>query len=131
MMESVAFALYHSFETLAFPMASINFPLVLNEGGAKSVLWRRIITDVFNIPTVLVKNRAGAPYGDCLLAGVGAGIIKSFDLSREKAEYIGLMEPNPITHNIYMDYFEIYKNLYPLLKDQFAQLAMVNTRHQR
>jgi ribulokinase len=131
MMESVAYALYHSYEMLALPAGTVNFPLVLNEGGAKSVLWRRIITDVFNIPTVLAKNRAGAPYGDCLLAGVGAGIIESFDIACEKAEYIGLMEPDPKAHAIYMDYFGIYKSLYPLLKEQFAQLARVNARYQQ
>ena len=41
----------------------------------KSALWRRIITDVFNVPTVLVKNRAGAPYGDAILAGVATGVF--------------------------------------------------------
>ena len=131
MMESVAYALYHSFETLSLPQGAINYPLVLNEGGAKSVLWRRIITDVFNIPTVLVKNRTGAPYGDCLLAGVGAGIIPSFDIAREKAEYIGMMDPDPEAHEVYMAYFGIYKELYPLLKEQFTQLAMLNARYQQ
>ncbi len=129
MMESVAFALYHSFEALGFSGSALNVPIVLNEGGAKSELWRRIITDVFNLPTVMLKNRVGAPYGDCLLAGVGAGVIKSFDLAREKAQYVGLMEPDAATHQVYMDYFDIYKDLYPQLKEQFAKLAQVNKRH--
>ena len=104
--------------------------IILNEGGAKSVLWRRIITDVFNTPTAMVKNRAGAPYGDCLLAGVGAGLIPSFDIAREKSQYIDSMEPDPAAHAVYMDYFSIYKELYPQLKDLFAKLAVVNEKHQ-
>ena len=58
---------YDSFIILKESGIKINYPLVMNEGGAKSRLWRRIITDVLNVPTVFVKNRVGAPYGDCLL----------------------------------------------------------------
>lgn len=131
MMESVGFALYHSFETLGFDRKAVNVPIVLNEGGAKSKLWRRIITDIFNIPTVMLENRAGAPYGDCVLAGIGTGIIKDFGIVRDKAVYVGLMEPDHKAHQVYMDYFHIYKRLYPLLKEQFAELAVVNMRHQQ
>jgi len=129
MMESVAYALYHSFEVLSPSAPKINYPLVLNEGGAKSRLWRRIITDVFNLPTVLVGSRAGAPYGDCLLAGVGAGLIASFDAAKEKVEYVEPMEPDPAAHEVYMEYFDLYKGLYLSLKDQFALLARLNARH--
>jgi len=129
MMESVAYALYHSFEVLSPSVPKINWPLVLNEGGAKSRLWRRIITDVFNLPTVLVSNRAGAPYGDCLLAGVGAGLIDGFDVAKEKVTYVEPMEPDPAAHAIYMEYFDLYKGLYRSLKDQFTLLAQINERH--
>ncbi|NLT96882.1 MAG: carbohydrate kinase, partial [Christensenellaceae bacterium] len=130
MMESVAYALYHSFETLSPHIRHINTPLVLNEGGAKSVLWRRIITDVFNLPTVLVKNRAGAPYGDCLLAAKGAGLIKDYAIARERAEYIDPMEPDPRTHELYMEYFALYKQLYVQLKDQFKTLSALTRKYE-
>ena len=81
-MEGVAFALYHSFEVVSSAGLKVNFPLVLNEGGAKSVLWRRIITDIFNIPTVLLKRRTGAPFGDAILAGVSTGIFKDFNIAK-------------------------------------------------
>ena len=56
----------------------------MNEGGAKSKLWRRIITDVLNVPTVFVKNRVGAPYGDALLAAVATGYFKDFSIAKER-----------------------------------------------
>ena len=129
MMESVAYALYHSYEVLEPHIAHKPQRLILNEGGAKSALWRRIITDVFNIPTAMVKNRVGAPYGDCLLAGVGAGLL-GFDAARDKAELIDALEPDPAAHEVYMDYFKIYKALYLQLKDLFGELARTNNRHQ-
>jgi hypothetical protein len=45
----------------------ISFPLAFNEGGAKSDVWRRIITDVIGVPSTLIKDRTGAPLGDAML----------------------------------------------------------------
>lgn len=129
MMESVAYALYHSFEELSPHCSTINYPIVLNEGGAKSVLWRKIITDVFNLPTVLVKSRNGAPYGDCLLAAKGVGLITDYAIARERTEYIEPMEPDPVAHAIYMDYFKLYKKLYRSLKDDFVMLSNIQKKH--
>ena len=58
MMEAVAYALYDSYQLIITSGLDINYPIVLNEGGAVSKLWRQIITDVFNVPTVLVKRVA-------------------------------------------------------------------------
>jgi len=123
MMESVAYALYDSFQLITATGQNINTPIVLNEGGAKSILWRQIITDVFNIPTVLVKRRTGAPYGDALLAGVATGIFKDLSISTEWTEYIDRLEPNGNNHALYMEYFKIYKSLYQHVKEDFKSLA--------
>ena len=66
--EAVAYAMYDSYQLVRQAGLPINFPMVLNEGGAVSKLWRRIIADVFNVPLVLVKRRTGAPFGDAVLA---------------------------------------------------------------
>jgi xylulokinase len=123
MMESVAYALYDSFRLLKEKVKIINFPIVLNEGGAKSKLWRKIITDVFNIPTVLVKNRVGAPYGDALLAAVSVGALKDYSIAKQKAEYIDLMEPDTTNHALYMEYFALYKDLYDHIKGDYKSLT--------
>ena len=122
MMEGVAYALYDSFVILKESGIKINYPLVMNEGGAKSKLWRRIITDVLNVPTVFVKNRVGAPYGDALLAAVATGYFKDFGIAKEKAEYVDPMEPIAENHEIYMKYFEVYKDLYRHVKDDYKKL---------
>lgn len=122
MMEGVAYALYDSFVILKESGIKINYPLVMNEGGAKSKLWRRIITDVLNVPTVFVKNRVGAPYGDALLAAVATGYLKDFGIAKEKAEYVDPMEPISENHEIYMKYFALYKDLYKHVKEDFKTL---------
>ncbi len=127
-MEGVAFALYHSFETLGAAGLSVNYPLVLNEGGAKSTLWRRIITDVFDVGTVLLERRTGAPYGDAILAGVATGIFGDFSVARGWASTIEPMEPDARAHADYMERFALFKQVYQDLKGDFVELARIRSR---
>jgi xylulokinase len=123
MMESVAYALFDSFKILQDSGKQIKSPIVLNEGGAKSVLWRSIITDVFNVPTVLVKRRTGAPFGDAILAGVATGVFSDFSVARQWTEYVDRMDPDMANHNKYMRYFDLYKSLYSSVKDNYKELV--------
>lgn len=122
-MEGVAYAMYDSFRLIRQADMKINFPIVMHEGGAKSRLWRQIITDVFNTATVLTKRRTGAPFGDAVLAGVATGVFKDYSMCKEWAEYVDLMEPDPDNNRIYMDYFKVYKDLYTHVKDDYRALA--------
>ncbi|MCK5640243.1 MAG: carbohydrate kinase, partial [Gammaproteobacteria bacterium] len=129
MMESVAFALFDSFNILKESGKKIRSPIVLNEGGAKSVLWRSIITDVFNVPTVLVERRTGAPYGDAILAGVATGVFKDFSVAKEWTKYIDPMEPNSANNKLYMDYFGFYKELYNHVKQDYKKLSDLRKKY--
>lgn len=131
MMESVAFALYDSYRILRDSGKKINYPIVLNEGGAKSPLWRSIITDVFNVPTILVKRRTGAPYGDALLAGVATGIFKDFSIAKQWTEYVEPMEPNTDNHALYQEYFGVYKDIYHHVKSDFKTLARLREKYHK
>ncbi|MBN1400768.1 MAG: FGGY-family carbohydrate kinase [Anaerolineae bacterium] len=123
MMEAVAYALYDSYRLIREAGLRINPPMVLNEGGAVSRLWRRILCDVFDLPLVLVKRRTGAPYGDAILAGVATGVLPDFGVARAWADYIEPMEPDPANHERYTGYFELYKRLYEHVKDDYRELA--------
>ncbi len=128
MMESVAYALYDSFRLVIETGRRVNPPIVLNEGGAKSVLWRRIITDVLNVPTVLVERRTGAPYGDAILAGVAASVFDDFSVAREWTRFVEPMEPRPQHHERYMEYFDLYKSLYEHVREDYRTLADLRAR---
>ncbi|MBN1676630.1 MAG: FGGY-family carbohydrate kinase [Kiritimatiellae bacterium] len=122
-MEGVAYAMYDSFRMIKDTGRKINFPIVMHEGGAKSSLWRQIITDVFDTPTVLTKRRTGAPFGDAILAGVATGVFPDFSVSKAWAEYVEQMEPNAENHERYMAYFQVYKDLYEHVKGDYKALA--------
>lgn len=129
-MEGVAYALYDNYRLMLEKGIKANAPIILNEGGAKSRLWRRIITDVFNVPTAFVENRVGAPYGDAILAGVACGIFPDFQIAKEKVHYIDYMEPIPENHQRYMDYFKIYHRLYEHLKEDYKELYGVAKKYE-
>jgi xylulokinase len=123
MMEAVAFAMYDSFRLIREAGLKVRYPMVLNEGGAVSRLWRKIIADVFDVPIVLAKRRTGAPFGDAILAGVAVGALKDFSVARQWFEAIEPMEPEPSAHKRYMELFALYKKVYEHLKPDFVDLA--------
>lgn len=131
MMEAVAYALYDSYRMIQGAGLKMNTPLVLNEGGAVSGLWRQIITDVFNVPTVLVERRTGAPYGDAILAGVGTGVFQDFSVAKQWVVHVEPMEPRGEDHERYMSYFALYKQLYDHVKEDFKSLARLRRMEQR
>ena len=128
MMEAVAYALYDSYRLLEEADLEIKAPIVLNEGGAVSDLWRQIITDVFNTPTVLLERRTGAPFGDAILGGVISGVFDDFSVAKDWAEYVAPMEPNAQNHERYQEYFEVFKQVYKHVKDDFRTLAELRDR---
>lgn len=121
-LEGVAYALYDSLSVLQKSGLGISYPLVFNEGGAKSEIWRRIITDVFGIPTVLLEGRTGAPLGDAILAGVGVGVFDDFTVAKDWARYSDHLEPDAANHALYGEYFRVYKNVYTSLEPNFREL---------
>ena len=125
MMEAVAFAMYDSYRLIRESGLPIRLPMVLNEGGAVSPLWRKIIADVFEVPIVLVKRRSGAPFGDAILAGVAVGVFDGFSIAGRTTEYVEPLAPSRRNHERYMEYFGLFKSIYHHLKDDFETLARI------
>ena len=130
MMEGVAFAMYDSFRLIREAGLKVAYPMVLNEGGAVSRLWRQIITDVFNVPIVLVKRRSVAPYGDAILAWVATGVLPDFSVAKQWVEYVDPMEPDPEVHAHYMEIFALYKRIYAHTREDFSELARVRGKRE-
>ena len=89
-------------------------------GGAKSALWRTILSSVLNLRLDLPATEEGPGYGAAMLALVGCGAYPSVSacaaaLVRTK----GFLEPDPALAARYEERYQTYRKLYPATKDLF------------
>ncbi|MCU7497573.1 MAG: xylulokinase [Ignavibacteria bacterium] len=122
-LEGVAFSLRDCLE-LNRSMGINAGQIRLSGGGARSSLWRQILADVFNSEIVTLTSTEGAPYGAALLAAVGTGefntVEEACDRCLAAADYI---EPDAEGVKVYEDYYGIYKEMYPMLKNTFKTIS--------
>jgi len=123
-LEGVAFGLRDSFELIkAAGLAQID-QVRVSGGGAKSALWRQILADVLDVELVTVNTTEGAAYGAALLAGVGASVWPNVDAACDSAVRVtGTTLPRPESASQYGRFYEVYRQLYPALKDAFQRLG--------
>ncbi len=119
-LEGVAFGLRDSFELIKNSGLTIK-EVRVSGGGAKSPLWRQIMTDILNVPLKQVAAIEGASYGAALLAGVGAGFWPDVQTATQVITAESDTHPSD-NAAVYEQEYEIYRSLYPTLKDTFQAL---------
>jgi xylulokinase len=93
-------------------------------GGAKSEIWRQIQTDVFNFQLSTIGVDEGPALGAALLGGVGAGVYGSVTEACSTVVKVTAGAPiNEADAAVYEKYYQVYRGLYPALKDSFRALA--------
>ena len=111
LLEGVAMSLldcYKYLESKGLPLAKEAFVL---GGGAKSPLWRQIVSDALGI-RLLVSEINDSSFGDCLCAMTACGRFGSLSEAIGKTQkIIGVVEPNEEDHKRYQMLFERYKKL--------------------
>lgn len=122
-LEGVAYSLrdcYELISNLGIKAESI----VISGGGAKSVLWRSIISDIFNAEINTLTCTEGAPYGAAIIASVGAGEYKDVSEACTKMlKKASSIQPDNKRVTLYNEFYGIYKELYPQLKNSFNSIS--------
>ena len=86
-------------------------------GGAKSALWRSILSDVLGVELVTVEATEGAAFGAALLAGVGAGCWPDVESACAASVELGAVSrPDPERHALYAPLYERFRRAYPALR---------------
>ncbi len=121
-MEGVAFSQLDCLE-LAREVGIDSSKIILFGGGARSMLWRQIMADVFGLEIVTLNVEEGPSYGAAILAGVGAGIYPTV----EEAASVMIKEVSstmPIKENTkkYNKIYKTYRSLYENLKGDFKEI---------
>ena len=122
-MEGVTFSQRDSVEVLREMGVTLHEMLACG-GGGSSPLWRQMLADTFACDVKTVVSKEGPALGVAILAGVGAGIYPSVE---EGCRRVVRTNPpqSPIKENIpeYEKFYQMYRSLYPALKDSYQKLA--------
>ncbi|MEX2115634.1 MAG: xylulokinase [Bacteroidota bacterium] len=121
-LEGVAFSLRDCFELMR-PMGIPVNEVRVSGGGARSPLWRQILSDVLQTPLSTVTTTEGAPYGAALLAGVGSGIFGSVAEACGKTLRIGSTTNPGRDGQLYDDLYQTYRQAYPQNRTLFHTLS--------
>jgi len=112
-MEGVAFSLRDSLEIMLGLGTNPN-QIRAAGGGARSLVWRRLLADVLGRPIVRTTAEEGPASGAALLAGVTAGVFENVE---EACAGISIRpdtcEPDAGRSRLYDDYYTAYRALYP------------------
>ena len=123
LLEGVAYSLRDGLEIMreiGVPAREIRF----SGGGARSMLWRQIQSDVFGMGGLTLNVGEGPSFGSALLAGVGTGVYASVEEACDATlEVVDRCAPAEENVRRYDDFYRIYCSLYPALKPLFPVLA--------
>lgn len=118
-MEGVAFALRDCVEIAKLGGIDIKFSKICG-GGAKSEIWKKVIANVLGIPIVGLAAEEGPAMGAAILSMVGAKEYLSVNEATKKiVKTSSTVTPDKNLVSSYEKKYNIFKTLYPILKDSF------------
>jgi xylulokinase len=125
-LEGVAFSLrdsYEIFKELGIPIEQIR----ASGGGSRSLFWRQIQADIYGKEVVTLRTSEGSALGAALLAGVAAKNYASVEESAKQAIVVqDRVSPRAEHVKTYDRTYQIYRNLYPAVRELSHQLASLS-----
>lgn len=93
-------------------------------GGARSILWRQMMADIYNadikIPNYLEEATS---MGAAVLAGIGSGLFKDFGVIDRFIKITDTVHPNPNNSNKYKAIMPLFDEAYFALCDVYKGLS--------
>jgi xylulokinase len=124
-MEAAGYAFRHNYIVLKKGGLKINLPFTVSEGGAKSRLWRQIVSDMLEEQLILRNSESCASFGSAIIAGVGTGVFNDFSIIKKWLKVADRVEPIIENSDIYKKYYKVFLNLYSSNKNIFPELAIL------
>jgi len=121
-LEGVAFGIRDSFEVAKSLGIKIERTKICG-GGAKSLLWKKIIANVLNIKVDVIESEEGPALGGAILAAVACGEFKSVEAAANQlVKVIDTIEPEQDVAKKYEIQYNKFIQIYPTVKDLFKIL---------
>jgi xylulokinase len=93
-------------------------------GAVRSVLWRQMLADVFQIEIATTNVAEGAAYGAAMLAGIGTGqYADAVEAAGALIRVTDVVAPDRAAAGAYEAAYEVYRSLYPQLSGSFRSLT--------
>jgi len=129
-LEGVSFGLRDGLELLRLAGLSGIQEVRASGGGMASGVWRQILAEVLGVTLFAVDATEGAALGAALLAGVGARLWGSVDEACAEAVHTTVRTvPARVANGSYNEIYELYRALYPVLKELSHDLCTWEQTH--
>ncbi len=113
-LEGATFACYDAYRVLMEVGAgALPQQVLLAGGGARSLVWRQIVADVFGVEVRRLLVTEQSALGAALLAGHGAGLLDVAQAARTWARLDAPLPPDPVRQARYTELFALYTRAYP------------------
>ena len=120
-LEGVAFGLRDSFEIARELGIKVNRTKICG-GGAKSLLWCKIIANVMNVTVDIPEQDEGPALGAAILAAVGSGFYQDLESAVSRIVRVkDSIEPEEILVKKYEQAYWNFRKLYPAIKDWYGK----------
>ena len=118
-LEGVAFGLRDSFEVAKSLGIRIERTKICG-GGAKSILWKKMIANIMGIKVDVIESEEGPALGGAMLAAVGCGEYPDVKTIAEKiVKVVDTIEPEPELTAKYEERYQQFRRIYPTVKGLF------------
>lgn len=122
-LEGVSFSLYHIYEQMGRPQAEA---IRVSGGAASNMTLNRIKAELFSIPILVPQETDTSALGACMAAAAGLGWSEDFETAA--ADFCSIrkiIEPWGRYRDTLRQRYEVYKELYPAVKNQYKHLGRI------
>lgn len=126
-MEGISFGLNDSLYLMQ--KMGLEIDTIYASGGAvRSTFWLQMLADVFGVPVITTNAVESGAFGAALLAASGTGAFSNVaEAADQLVKETGRTEPITVNHRHYLEIHQIYRSLYPALKDTFMVLKKIDS----
>lgn len=115
-LEGVAFGLRDSLEVARSLGIKIERTKICG-GGAKSVLWKKIIANVMNLKVDVIESEEGPALGAAMLAAVGCEAYEDVEsIAQKVVKVVDTVEPNEELVEKYEAKYKEFRKIYPTVR---------------
>ena len=120
-LEGVCFSLYHIYEKMGKPDVKM---MCVAGGAAKNHTLCNLKAEIFNVPVKILKEHDTSALGACMIAELGVGRYQNIpDAMEANVKVEETIVPTGKHREILKERFELYKELYPILKEKYKKLG--------